>query len=211
MPNLIYLMEREVGFSVDGIGFPSIQGCHAIVYQVADGIFGFHNAGNSHKDNFDVRAKRWADWVLAHPKGKNGGVALYGVTFARCNERGYADPPLGHWKSELKTFANRLNFKGPLIGHDLTNSFTAPGRKPSVYVEYLHEGSGYSIFVREWYNDARDGKQKSDYVASADFKNLDYEGPKMVNGKLYEGPKVMVTGVDRSGLVRVFPERLGGL
>jgi hypothetical protein len=197
---MIFLLEREVGYATDGIGFPSIMGCIAMVYQTQAGIFGFHNAGNSGSDRFDGRAKKWADWVKAHPNGSDTGVCLYGVTYARNNERGYTHPPVEKWKAELKTFANRLQFKGALFGYDLTHSFNDPGRKPSVYIEFRKEGGGYSIFVRPWYNSAQDGLKRSDYVESTNYKNLD-------SSKMKE----MTTDVDRGGLIRVFPERLGGL
>ncbi len=195
-----FLLEKETGYdNVEGVGFPSIQGCMAIGYQVSDGIFGFHNAGHSATDKFDTRAKKWADWVLAHPKGRNPGLALYGVTFARTNERGYSQPPVGNWKAELKTFAARLGHTGPIFGYDLSLHFHDRTPKPSAYVQISKEGSGYSIFVKEWYQSAKDGLAKGDYVATVDFKNLDWAGAAK-----------MCTGVDQTGLTRAFPERLGG-
>lgn len=194
-----FLKEREAGYAVDGIGFPSIKGCIAMAYQTRDGIFGFHNAGNSANDKFDARAKTWSDFIRAHPNGASPGVCLYGVTFARCNERGYSQPAVDNWKAELKTFAARLGFTGPLFGCDLTLSFTGPGKKPSAYVEFKRESGGYSIFAREWYDDARDGVINATYAASADFRNLD--STTMTK---------MVSDVGKAGLIRVYPERLGG-
>lgn len=200
MADMVFLLEREAGYAVDGIGFPSIMGCIAMVYQTRNGIFGFHNAGNSGSDRFDLRAKKWGDWVRAHPNGSDPGVCLYGVTYARCNERGYSHPPVGQWKAELKTFAARLGFQGSLFGYDLTHSFDQPGHKPSAYIEFRKEGGGYSILVRPWFNSAKDGVKRSNYVESTNYKNLDSSTM-----------KEMTTGVDQTGLTRVFPERLGGL
>ena len=52
--------------------------------------------------------------------------------------------------------------------------------------------------MRPWYNTAQDGLTWGPYVESANFKNLEYS----------KG-KEMTTGVDQTGLTRVFPERLG--
>ena len=197
---MIFLKEREVGYANDAIGFPSIQGCIALVYQMSSSIFGFHNAGNSGSDRFDARAKKWSDYIRAHAHGADAGVCLYGVTFARNNERGYSNVPVSSWRAELKTFATRLAFTGPLMGHDLSLSVAEPGTKPSAYVEFKKEGNGYSIFARVWHNDARDGVVSGTYAATADYKNLD--STTMTK---------MVTGVDRSALIRVYAERLGGL
>jgi hypothetical protein len=193
-------MEREVGYDdVEGLGFPSIEGCMAIVYQVSTGIFGLHNYGNSANAQFDPRAKKWSDWVKAHPSGLNPGVALYGVTFARNNARGYSQPWVSNWKAELKTFAARLGHSGPIFGYDLSLHFKDRTPPPSAYVEFSKEGRGYSIFVREWFKGPKDGFHQDTYVASTDFKNLDSTTSKL-----------MTDAVDRTGLARVYPERLGG-
>ena len=171
---MIYLLERQVGFGDnEGIGFPSIKGCLAVAYQTTSGIFGFHNAGNSAAEKFVERSKKWRDWVFTHPNGKDAGVALYGVSFIRRNLRGY-----------------------------LASIFTEP-REVSALVEFRKEGRGYGIFVREWYDDAKDGVKKEAWSASTNFTHLDSKPPYM--------PKEMVTDVDQSGMIRAYPERLGGL
>jgi hypothetical protein len=200
---VIYLLEREVGYGDnEGIAFPSIQGCLAVALQTSGGIFGFHNAGNSGTDRFDARAKKWADWVHAHPNGHDAYVALYGVTFARRNQRGYSGTnPVQTWKAEMKYFANRLGFTGPILGSDLTHAFTTD---VSAYVEFRKEGSGYSIYVREWYDDARDGVQKADWVTTNDLAYLDPTPSFASRSK-------KITDVDRGALTRAYPERLGGM
>jgi len=202
---MIYLLEKETGFGDnEGIGFPSIQGCLAIAYQTTSGIFGFHNAGNSAADKFAGRAKKWRDWVMAHPNGKDAGVALYGASFVRVNQRGYAlgKSPVASWKDEMKTFAHQLNFSGPIMGSDLSGIFN-DGRQVSALVEFRKEGKGYSIYVREWYRDAKDGVTKGDYASSTTHAYLD-ESPEF-------SPKKKVTDVSQAGMIRAYPERLGGL
>ncbi len=202
---MIYLLERQVGFGDnEGVGFPSIKGCLAVAYQTTSGIFGFHNAGNSAADKFAVRSKKWRDWVFQHPNGKDPGVALYGVSFIRRNLRGYSPskPPVAFWKEEMKNFAHQLNFTGPIFGSDLAAIFTEP-REVSALVEFRKEGRGYGIFVREWYDGGQDGVTKQGWVSSANFTHLD--------SKPEHHPKEMIKDVDQSGMIRAYPERLGGL
>jgi hypothetical protein len=202
---MIYLLERQVGFGDnEGIAFPSIKGCLAVAYQTTTGIFGFHNYGNSAAEKFAERSKKWRDWVFTHPNGKDAGVALYGVSFIRRNLRGYSagKSPVAFWKEELKNFAHQLNFTGPILGSDLAGIFTE-AREVSALVEFRKESKGYAIYVREWHDDARDGVTTSAWVTSANFTHLDSKPQYM--------PKEMVTDVDKSGMIRAYPERLGGL
>jgi len=202
---MIYLLERETGFGDnEGIGFPSIQGCLAIAYQTTSGIFGFHNAGNSAADKFAERSKKWRDWVFAHPNGRDAGVALYGASFVRNNQRGYAGSksPVAFWKEELKTFAHQLNFSGPILGSDLSGIFE--GRQVSALVEFRKESKGYAIYVREWYNDAKDGVARGAYVAASTTHAY-------LDATATYSPKQKITDVNQTGMIRAYPERLGGL
>ena len=153
---------------------------------------------------FAERSKKWRDWVFTHPDGKDAGVALYGVSFIRRNLRGYSasKSPVAFWKDELKAFAHQLNFTGPIFGSDLAAIFTE-AREVSALVEFRKEGRGYGIFVREWYDDLKDGVKKGTWTSSANFTHLDSKPPYM--------PKEMVTHVDQGGMIRAYPERLGGL
>ena len=202
---MIYLLERQVGFGdSEGIGFPSIKGCLAVAYQTTSGIFGFHNAGNSASEKFALRSKKWRDWVFTHPNGKDPGVALYGVSFVRRNLRGYSlsKSAVSFWKEEMKHFAHQLNFTGPIFGSDLASIFTEP-REVSALVEFRKEGRGYGIFVREWYDNEKDGVTTADWATSTNFTHLDSKPEHM--------PKEMVTDVEQGGMVRAYTERLGGL
>jgi len=110
--------------------------------------------------------------------------------------------PVAFWKDELKTFAHQLNFTGPIFGSDLAGIFTE-AREVSALVEFRKEGRGYGIFVREWYDDLKDGVKKDTWASSVNFTHLDSKPPHM--------PKEMITDVDQSGMIRAYPERLGGL
>jgi hypothetical protein len=62
---VVYLSENEVGFDPTDIGFPTIRGCHAILYVTAGGLFGIHNYGGDNPAQFQERAAVFRDFVLA--------------------------------------------------------------------------------------------------------------------------------------------------
>ena len=142
-----FLMEKEVGFDPMQLGFPSIMGCHAVVYQTNTGLYGFHIAGSSAGNLWAANANCFRQFVFNH-----GGLALpasrlYGVSFIGNNRRGYDAPAKRRWKEELITFANALNYHGKISGYDLTKSY--PG-DTSVYVEYRKNGLKCDVLIRQW-------------------------------------------------------------
>jgi hypothetical protein len=129
-----YLLEHEYGYDTDAIGFPSISGCHAIVYQTTGGLFGFHNAGGSAEDTWATRAQGFAGFVQKH-LGNGSGLQLYGCSFVGDNRRGYTmGKVMKHWKEELKEVAAVLGYKGKIRGYDL--AATGIEDPASAYVEY---------------------------------------------------------------------------
>ena len=143
-----FLMEHEMAFDSHVLGFPSIQGCHAIVYQTNNGIYGFHNYGGSGDNDFSPRAKLFKNFVNTH--GGLGGVAyrVYGSSFIGNNQRGYSGNVKHKWKQELVEFSTELNFTGRISGYDLHKSFT--GANDSAYVEFRVNGNKCDIHVRKW-------------------------------------------------------------
>ena len=94
-----WLAEREVGFDTDKIGFPSIDGCHAVVLQTGSGLYGFHNYGGSATDAFKERSDSFEAFVQQHFVSRGAVAQLYGVCFR--NKRGYsAGDKLAAWKDE---------------------------------------------------------------------------------------------------------------
>jgi hypothetical protein len=141
-----YLMEHEVGFDVNVLGFPSIMGCHAIVYQTSMGIFGYHVAGSSRSELWQPSANGFQSFVQSLG-GRTPGSRLYGVTFSGNNQRGYEGDKKNSWKAELITFADTLNYKGRISGYDLSKTL---GRDASAYVEYRVNGDKCDVFIRKW-------------------------------------------------------------
>lgn len=158
---MLYLMEHEVGFDPMALAFPSINGCMAIVYQTETGLYGYHNAGGTGEQK--ERARRFAEFVKQYNPGPSR--HLYGTTFRRAN-RGYTpglktlgiDPskPQGRkqfntdrfseWISEMKEFADKLNYKGPISGVDLDKV----GLPSSALVEYRRNHHSCDIFCGDW-------------------------------------------------------------
>jgi hypothetical protein len=186
-----YLMEMEAGYDTDRLGFPSIQGCHAIVLLTRDGIFGFHNAGGSGTDRFDERARLFAAYVRRHAGRKVKGTHLYGSTFVGNNQRGYSGNPRETWQLELGKFAGALGFRGPIGGCDLAQSITAQGA--SAYVEYRRVGQACLIFAKQW---STKGIVRVPYAPTRDLE-------KIVGT---QANQLMTTGVDASGLTKIDPE-----
>ena len=190
-----YLVEHEFGFALDGIGFPSISGCHAIVYLTSNGLFGFHNAGGSGKSDWATRAQSFATFVNQHFLGKASGLHLYGCSFVGDNRRGY--PTAGTsaaagWKDELTAFAGALGFGGSISGYDLAlTGITEPN---SAYVEYRPNGLTCDISVKQY---TKVG------TASGNIQKAN-------NHKIRVGRPLqrVITSLDTSGMTQVTPQQL---
>ena len=191
---MVYLREHEVGFDLEGIGFPSISGCIAIVYRTSNGLYGLHNAGGSAEDKFQERAKKFSEYVTKHFLYSGKGLCLYGSSFVTGNRRGYGGSSAKKgWKDEMKTFADALGFKGDILGYDLGKTNMADSA--SAYVEYNAVEGGCAIEVKQW-SDA--GKETG--------PNLRRLHHKKILGK--QELETVVVAVDDANLTLVTPERL---
>jgi hypothetical protein len=190
-----FLLEHEAGFDTDRLGFPSINGCHAICFLTQVGLFGFHNAGGSGKEKFDERARLFCDYVktLSHgalPKG----VHLYGCSFVSDGRRGYTvGRTAEEWKAELLAFAKRLRFSGPISGYDLAKWSRDQTR--SAYVEYRCLGKRCLIFAKDW---SEDHKEMVPNPMGLRHKNI--------IGRWQ--PDAVITAVDTTNLSPIVPERI---
>ena len=143
---MVNLAEREVGFASDTIGFPSIDGCHAIVLCTSSGLFGFHNFGGSGTASFDERSRSFATFVSQHFIAPGTLLHLYGTCFR--NKRGYSDADkLAGWKAEMRAFATALGYSGPVSGYNL-DKMNYGAR--SAYVEYRAVTKGCSVHCKPW-------------------------------------------------------------
>ncbi|MSP02332.1 MAG: hypothetical protein EXR07_14965 [Acetobacteraceae bacterium] len=129
---MLYIGEREICFDQSELGFPSILGCHAIVYVNANGLFGFHNYGGQTPDRWPGLSGAFGQFVNHHVNGGGAGTTLYGVCFATTH-RSYGGIPRTSWLAELTAFANVVNFPGAIWGYDLA----ASGIPNSAYVSFF--------------------------------------------------------------------------
>jgi len=195
-----FLLENEMSFSPNSMGFPSIQGCHAIVYQTGAGLYGFHNAGGSRDEDFATRAGLFRDFVNSVGGLGENGTRLYGVTFVANNQRGYSGDPKERWLMELTAFADALGYGGKISGYDLSKSF---GADASAYVEYQVSGDKCNVSVRQWMR-GHEATQKGAnltpnlYVAKTGHRSDPTLGP------VHE----VITELDRTNLIPIHKEKL---
>lgn len=194
-----FLMEHEMAFDDDEIGFPSIQGCHAIVYQTGAGLFGYHNAGGSGDDRFKPRAVKFSEFIRSLDGFSSPGSRLYGCSFIGNNERGYSGVATAKWKLELVTFATELNYTGKISGYDLHKTFT---QKESAYVEYRRKGAKCDVHIRAW--------DRKEHPATK--TNPDRSAHKSLLAKGFDLSLVdvqnVVSDVGRSNLIKISKEKL---
>ena len=155
---MLNLAEREVGFHPEQIGFPSIDGCHAVVLCTANGLYGFHNLGGSAATAFAERSQSFAAFVTQHFISRGTLLHLYGTCFR--NKRGYSGADkLAAWKDEMRAYAAALGYRGPVSGFDL-GSMGYGAR--SAYVEYRKAGKGCTVHCKPWNEMKFETKPNSD-------------------------------------------------
>jgi hypothetical protein len=198
-----FLMEHEVGFDTQELGFPSIQGCIAIVYQTHQGLYGYHSAGGSGTDKFKGRAEKFRDFVQGLG-GTHGGVRLYGVTFVGNNQRGYSGVARQTWLAELVAYATELGYTGKISGYDLFKTLKGVGQ--SAYVEFQKNGSKCDVSVREWtHAEVRSRPTRAPITDVTTHKQILTRGSIDVS---LDNLATVVTGVNRTALTKVSKEKL---
>lgn len=174
---MIYLCEREIGFDAAEVGFPSVDGCRAVVVVTAGGLFGFHLNGTL------TAAKRTAfvTFLTQHVQGtviRRVYAASAGVGLE-----------LAQAQQELRDLATDLNYTGTLYWASLP-----PGGSSYVHYQDINHTS-CSITARPW-SDANDAipANRGPYAGGADRA--------MANGA---PPANMYTNVALAGLVARYP------
>jgi hypothetical protein len=143
---VLHLAEREVGFATDKIGFPSIDGCHAVVLVTANGLYGFHNLGGSAQSAFAERSQSFEKFVSQHFISRGTMLHLYGTCFR--NKRCYAGADkLAGWKEEMQAYAAALGYRGTISGFDL-EKMNYGAR--SAYVEYRKTNKECTVHCKPW-------------------------------------------------------------
>lgn len=177
-------MEHEMAFDTNCLGFPSIQGCHAIVYQTNAGIYGFHVAGGSAAEDWPLNGQVFSDFVLAHGGGLiPAGSRLYGVTFVDVQRGYFPEPKKPKWKGELVEFASKLGYTGKISGYDLDKRLPTVqgGAAPSAYVEYRVNAAKCDVYVKKW-----DGPHQPNRTA-----NIERTNHKSKHKRYGEAPKII--------------------
>ena len=174
-----YLMENEIAFDDTSLGFPSIQGCHAIVYQNATGLYGFHVAGGSGEAKWPHNGRLFAQFIIQHGSLTNSPTRLYGATFVGSNQRGYSLPADSNWKRELVEFATQLNYTGKISGYDLDK--TVDGTKDSAYVEFRKSGNKCDLHVAKWTGPLKPPRAANTTPADHKGREGTMDNPRLVN------------------------------
>lgn len=145
--NIRFLGENEFGFSPTILGFPSISGCRAVVYQNANGLFGFHQASGAHSDKFARFGAKFAKFVSDHAQGAGGGSSLY-VAAKQTAGGSYSMGAKGMQEhlSEIQAFAAALHFNGTARSYNLSARWAHPG----VYVEIEAAGATCTMKGNAW-------------------------------------------------------------
>lgn len=202
-----YALEQEMVFDPTVIGFPSLKGCHGIVYVTDAGLFGYHNYGGEYAERYHPRFDLFKDWLAVHPSGRSPGRAIYGACYLTAppgdanTVRAYSDPKMDNWIAELKAFAHAAsNFTGPIHGYDLGKS----EHTGSSYVEFTRVGATCVVQVRQWV----DGQPETTKAPCIDNTNLQYIRARGYDVSRVDQTNEIVTGVATAGLRTVYPARL---
>ena len=196
-----------MGFDPQELGFPSIQGCHAIVYQTMSGLYGYHNAGGSEDKRWMPRAKMFKEFIHDLNGMQSQGTRLYGCSFIGNNQRGYFPLNMAahKWTQELLAFAQELGYRGRISGYDLAK--TIKGNSVSAYVEYQKNGTKCDVSIRQW--------QPSDPARPSKVANASGLNHRMMQAKgftlsLQNLASVVDPqhGINRNGLTKVSKQKL---
>jgi hypothetical protein len=139
---MLHLYENQIGFDPQQLGFPSIDGCHAVVVHVSQGLFGLHNFGGSGQTAFQPRAEAFGRFIQNHRHGGEKIAALFGICFH--DKRGYSTG--AGWREEMKAFSSALNYKGTVYGFDLSKKI----KGESAYVEFALLNGHCQIGYKRW-------------------------------------------------------------
>jgi hypothetical protein len=140
---MVNLVEHEVGFDANSIGFPSIDACRAILLVTGGGLFGYHLAGGTLTDS---KRDGFANFIV-----RGGAVAQRTLYLAaKINGGGNFQSQQEFW-AEIRNLATNLNFTGPIFAADLS-SFGA-----SAYVRFDNVGNTTCIIAARSWDKAVDG------------------------------------------------------
>lgn len=145
---MLYVLENQIAFDSNEIGFPSISSCHALVLHTTAGLYGFHIYGTpkhfhsyTGEDIFDRKTGALKDFLKNHHlSGKH--LGFYSVCFRE--KRGYS--AADSWENEVRAYARRVKYKGRIKSYDLGKT----GYASSGYVEFRKVGSSIFAYTKDW-------------------------------------------------------------
>lgn len=147
----VQLGERQVGFDAHKLGFPSVDGCMAIVVVMPDGLYGYHSLGGERSTDWPRIVPRFKEFIESRHGILGKATRLYGVTHV--GKRGWSlGPRKGRWKEELAAYATGLGLTCRTSGYDLDDGVTAGFhlQGKSAYVEFEKFGSKCDVSVQTW-------------------------------------------------------------
>jgi hypothetical protein len=122
----VYLVEDEVGFDPNLVGFPSLGGCMAFAVQLEDGLWGFH-IPPGHKERVSAFKEHCGPFV--------GIRRLFGSCYW-ANRYAGAEHPFMAWLDEMRYLASVLGFSGPMTGFNTSAIQTNIALADATYLEY---------------------------------------------------------------------------
>jgi hypothetical protein len=127
---MIYLMSSEVGCDAQGIGFPSVMTCIAIVYATDQELIGWHTF-NTLDETTVANAEAFCRFILRRRTSLP--VHLYAASSS--SERGTG------WEKLIIRIARRLAYEGPITIFDTQ-------LMGGTYFEFLHIPTGATIHYK---------------------------------------------------------------
>lgn len=144
----LYLVEEEVGFDQQLIGFPNLGGCMALVLLTDHGLYGFHiTPGNARKSPVFQQfiQSKWpaTTGIAKHLYGSCYWGNRYQGTINGMNQK-------EQWKDEMKQIAQSIGFSGSASGYD-TSAWNSHADKTMKTTDFgkSHKGVNYLEYRRD--------------------------------------------------------------
>jgi hypothetical protein len=153
----IQLSEREIGYDLSNIGFPSIGACRGIVLVTAGGLFGLPLNGTSTPQ----KEQNFVQFVAGHPQG--GAAAKRNLYIASRVGGDSQHRNAAECYAEIKGYAAALGYRGSIYWADLSSL----GGSAYVYFDSVQNNTCV-VSTRPW-NDTVDRVpgNKSPYAVGA--------------------------------------------
>jgi hypothetical protein len=139
-----FLVEHQVGFDADRLGYPNLGGCLALALLTKDGLFGFHcTPGNT------AQAPLFATFITN--KGLTGtSLAFYGSCYWKNRyQHSYAKGTAYEaWCDEMSQIAAAIGYRGEVYGFDTSIKSTHITLNESTYIEYRRNGDTCRTFFK---------------------------------------------------------------